>query len=226
MHRLSSQLPLAVHFISQAPQFDIVWFFYAVADSQVAVFRTRRMVAVFQQIARVGGSSCAEIYRHHRVRADFFRPFCELAQSERIRLKTSPRQFQPWFSLVQRTHAVFPEKVGHKVSSGITDNRYIQFFNKVYHVPAESVFIRRGMSRLIYAAVHSPSEMLDKGAVNPLIYRRYFKRLIHDHFCFSHICRIPPVVMASAFYRAGCHTFNKIFLEAQEQHQDRQHREK
>ena len=33
-------------------------------------------------------------------------------------------------------------------------------------------------------------------------------------------------VMASAFYSAGCHTFDKVFLEAQEQDQDRQYREK
>ena len=46
----------------------------------------------------------------------------------------TPCQIQTGFSLTLRTYAVFPIKVGDKVSAGITYDRYIQFLYQFQYI--------------------------------------------------------------------------------------------
>lgn len=62
---LPTDLPRTVHFVSEAPCFESVWIFLSVFDTEITVFGSARMVAVFQKVAGICDSSCSEIDCHH-----------------------------------------------------------------------------------------------------------------------------------------------------------------
>ena len=75
MHVFMTNLPVAIHLISQAPYFYIMWIFYTMADSHITVFRSTRMIAIFEQIAGIRHTSGSQIHCHHHFRICFFQPF-------------------------------------------------------------------------------------------------------------------------------------------------------
>ena len=125
MHCLMSNLPVTVHLISQTPYFYIVRIFHSMFDTQITVFRSARMVAVFQKIAGICYSSCTKINSHHHICICFFQPFGKFIQTNFILFKTSPCKFQTNRTFLYRSHTIFPEKVRYKVSSWISYDRNI-----------------------------------------------------------------------------------------------------
>ena len=186
MHRFLSQLPLSVHFISQTPEFDVIWIFYSMFDTQIAVFCSWGMIAVFQKITGICRSSCSQVHSHHYVCPCFLCPSGKFSQTECIGFQASPCQIQSGFSFRQRSYTVFPEKVGYKVSAGITNYRYIKILYQLQYILTESVFVCSCMIRLINAAIYCSSQMFDKRTVDSFIYFGDAKSLINNHFCIFH----------------------------------------
>ena len=178
VHSLAAQLPRAIHLITQAPQFDIIGIFHTVGSAKVAIFGAAGMVAIFQQIAGICHTSGTQIHCHHDLCIHLLRPMVEFLQSEGIRLQRSPRQIQSGRTLIHRAYTVLPEKVGYEVTTGITDQGNLQFSDQLYHVLSVTVFVRRGMSRLVDTAVHRPAQMLNKGTEQTVIHLRHLVCLI------------------------------------------------
>ena len=115
------------------------------------------MVAVFQQVAGSLNAPGTQVYCHHHVGARLLAPRGELVDAHQVWLGAAPGQLQPPGTLVHRADAVLPIEVGDKVAAGIADNGYADFPNQIQYVPPEAFLIRRGVARLINAAVHGPA---------------------------------------------------------------------
>ena len=144
------------------------------------------MIGVFDDIPGRIRTTGAEIYGIHEFGFGFFRPIAELMQAYFIGFRSEPGQIQPLRPLIPGADGILPVEAGHKVAARIAHHRNVQLPHHVDHVPAETVFVRRGMIRFIDAAVHRPAEVLDKGPVNPWIDPPDGKILIQDHGCFFH----------------------------------------
>ena len=66
MRGLVSDLPLAVHFVSEAPRLYSVRLVLTVCTAHIGIFRACRCVAVFDKVLCVLRAACAEIDRHKR----------------------------------------------------------------------------------------------------------------------------------------------------------------
>ena len=67
IHSLVTDLPWTVHFIPKAPGFESVWILLSVFDTEITVFGSTWMIAVFQKVAGICDSSCSQIDRHHNL---------------------------------------------------------------------------------------------------------------------------------------------------------------
>ena len=181
--RLRAELPGAVHLIAQAPYFDSERILHAVADAQVRILASGGMVAVFQQIAGVGHSSCAEVDRHHNLGIHRFRPFMKLIQADLIGLHAPPGKVQSSRPLTDRADAVLPDETGYEITSRIADDRNFEIPDQLHDVPAEPILIRARMSRLVDPGIDCPPQVFDKGAVDSLIDAGDPEILINNHFC-------------------------------------------
>ena len=156
-------------------------------DTQITVFRSARMVTVFQKIAGICYSSCTKINSHHHICICFFQPFGKFIQTNFILFKTSPCKFQTNRTFLYRSHTIFPEKVRYKVSARITYDRHVQLFYQINDILTESVSIGKWMSWLINSIVYSSSQMFNKGTINSFVDLGNGKCFVHYHFClFRH----------------------------------------
>ena len=184
---LVAGLPRAVHFIAEAPDFDVVRVFDAVLDTQVAVFGAGRVVAVFEQVARCFNAACAEVDGLHDLRVGFFHPLCELVDADIVRLCAAPCKLKTLRAVFYGAYAVFPVEIGDEVAAGVTDDRHLQLAHEVEYIAAEAVFIGSGVARLPDAAVYCTAEVLDERAVDALIDFRNLEVLFNGEFClFCH----------------------------------------
>ena len=88
-----TDLPIAVHFVAEAPQFDVMRIFHAVFAAQIAVIRTARVVAVFHKRTRFLGAAQTQIDRHHTFGVCLFAPFEKFVGAEGVRLRHAPGKF-------------------------------------------------------------------------------------------------------------------------------------
>src|SRR3546814_7002503 len=64
---LGAGLPGAVHLVAKAPEFDVVRGFVPVALAQIGIMRAAGMVAIFEEVLRLGRPARAEGEREHRI---------------------------------------------------------------------------------------------------------------------------------------------------------------
>ncbi len=150
-------LPVAVHLVSEAPVFYAVRLFIAVGYSKVAPVCAARMVAVFDEISRLVGSSCAEIDGHQRLCFGFAAPVYEFVRAEFVCFGGVPREFKALRPVFQGTYAVLPIVSGNEISSGITHDGNVNLFYQVYDVAAKAASVCARMTRLEDAAVNRPT---------------------------------------------------------------------
>ena len=183
---LLAHLPGAVHFVSEAPEFDVEGVLRPVFDAQVAPVAAAFMVAVFHHIPRGVRPPGAEVHGVHDFRVRLLRPFAEFVQAHLVGLRGAPGQVQPLRPLIPRADGIFPVEPGNKVAARIANHRDAEFPYLPDHVPPETVFVRGGMAGLINPTVHRPAQVLDKGTVHSGIDFADGKVLIQNHFCFLH----------------------------------------
>ena len=160
--RLVAHLPGAVHFVAKAPELDAEGILRAVLNAQVAPVAAGGMIGIFHHVPGGVRAPGAQIDGVHDLRIGFFRPIHKFVQTYLVGLCGEPCQIQTLRALLAGAHAVLPVKAGDKIATRIANHRHAQLPDHIDHVPAEAVFVRRRMSRLVNAAVHSPAQMLDK----------------------------------------------------------------
>ena len=62
-----AKLPRAVHLIAQAPHLNLVRILHPVGDTHIAVLRSARVVAVFQEVTCISNPPRSQIDRHHHL---------------------------------------------------------------------------------------------------------------------------------------------------------------
>ena len=108
-------------------------------------------------------------------------------ETDLVGFRGEPCQIKPLRALIAGADAVFPVEARHKVAARITHHRHPQLAYHVDHIATETVFIRRGMTRLINAAVHGASQMLNKGTVNSWVDLSDGKVPVHNQFGLFHV---------------------------------------
>src|SRR5690606_24536731 len=133
---------------------------------QIAPIAPARMVAIFDQIAGRIHPSRSEVDRHHHFGIRLLRPLRKLIRADIVRFDRSPREIGAPWPILERANAVLPILTGYKIAPRITNDRHLQLLYQLDDVLPEAVFICSRMIRLVNAAVHSASQMLDKRTVN------------------------------------------------------------
>ena len=190
---LVSHLPRAVHLVAHAPELDAVGVLVAVPAAKVCIVGIGVQVAVLQEVQRIGGASRAEVHCHHDAGIGLLCPLGELVDADEIRLVGSPGQVQPCLSLCHRSYGILPVEVGDKVAARVPDDRNVELAHKVDDVPAEAQLIGGRMLRLVDAVVHRSTQVLDEGAVDPLIYLSDFEILIYNEFSLACHIILPKI---------------------------------
>ena len=166
---LGAHLPRAVHFIAQAPQFDIEGVFGAVFDAQIAPVAAALVIGIFHHIPGRIGATGAQVHRVHHFGARFLGPGTEFMQAHFVGFGGFPGQVQPMGTFCHRTDGIFPVEAGHKIAAGITHNGHVQGLHQIDHILAEAQLIRRGMTGLINAGVYRTAQVFNEGTVNALV---------------------------------------------------------
>ena len=181
-----SNLPRAIHFITQAPELNIVRFGIAVLFAQFAVVRALIQVAIFQQLHRLCHTASTQIDGHHHIGVGFFRPIREFIQTHFIGFHHAPGQINALGAVFFGTDAIFPFVSGNKIAAGITNHRNTDFLHQFQRILAEALLIRLRMTGLIDALIDGPTQMLNKGAVNAAVNGAEDKILIDGDFRLFH----------------------------------------
>lgn len=170
--RLVAYLPRSVELVSQAPHLDGVRLLRTVAAAQVRQGGAGRVVAVLEQVRRLGDTPGAEVHRHHRLDAGSSAPTQELVDAEVVALHGAPGQVEPARALLQRADPVLPAVAGHEVATWVAHDRRPELTYEVRHVGTETVGVGPGMAGLEHAGVDAAAHVLDERAEQPWIDRR------------------------------------------------------
>ncbi|PYV07655.1 MAG: hypothetical protein DMG23_15665 [Acidobacteria bacterium] len=137
-----SDLPGAVHFISEAPEFDLVGLLKTVLAAQVAPARPFFQVAVFDQRGGVCGRARAEVRRKQRLGANQATPFDELVGPELIRLNRIPGPVEDPWPVFLRAHAVKPVVAGDEVPARVAHDGHAKLVDLFRDVLSKAVRVR------------------------------------------------------------------------------------
>ena len=181
-----AHLPRAVHLVAEAPELHAVGICRAVFFAQVAPVRAAGVVAVFHQIPGGVRAAGAEVHRHHGRGVNGSAPAHELVGAEGVGLGGAPCELQPAGAVLYGADAVFPVVTRNEVAAGVPHERDLQFSDQGVHVGAEAVSVRRGVARLVDAAVNGSPEMLDERAVNTFVDVAYGIFAAYGEFCVFH----------------------------------------
>ena len=185
--RLVAHLPGAVHFVAKAPELDAEGILRAVLNAQVAPVAAGGVVGIFHHVPGGVRAPGAQIDGVHDLRIRFLGPVHKFMETDLVGFRGEPCQIKPLRALIAWPNAVFPVEARHKVAARITHHRHPQLAYHVDHIATETVFIRRGMTRLINAAVHGASQMLNKGTVNSWVDLSDGKVPVHNQFGLFHV---------------------------------------
>ena len=169
VRRLVADLPWAVHLVAEAPVLDAERRGMAVLLAKIAPVAARRPVHVFDKVARLVETARTEVDCEHHLGAGGAAPLREFMHADRIGLGRVPREIEPCGALFARPHAVFPIVGGHEIASGIAHNRDLKLPDELDHIGAHAVGVGAPMPGLIDAGVNRTAEMLEKGAVDPVV---------------------------------------------------------
>src|SRR5690606_18085069 len=116
---LVPDLPVAVHLVAEAPQAEAERVGRAVRAALVRQRGAARVVAVLEELGRLGGAARAEVDGHHDLEARTLGPARELVQAHLVRLDAVPRGVEPHGPLLARTYGVLPAEPGDEVPPGV-----------------------------------------------------------------------------------------------------------
>ena len=187
-----SDLPGAIHLISQIPQPDIVRLLITILNPQITPVSAGRKIAVLHQIPGGVRSPGSQIYRHHHIRACPAAPFTEFIRAHLVVFHGKPGEFRTLRPFILRPDSVLPIVSGNKITARITYNRHLQFPGQFNDIPAESAVVCKRMAGIINASVNRSADMLDERSVNPLVNFPDLKIPVQFHDSLS---RIPLVLL-------------------------------
>jgi hypothetical protein len=124
-------LPRAVQLVAQAPELDVVRVLDPVRPAQVGQVGAARVVAVLEEVARLGDTAGAEVDRHHRLDAGDVRPVHELVEPHAVGLDRPPGEVEARGPVLDRTDAVLPAVAGDEVAARVPHQRRAQFPDQV-----------------------------------------------------------------------------------------------
>ncbi len=159
---LGADLPGAVHFIAKAPEFDVMRLFIAMRAAEIGELGAARMIAIFDEPARLIEPACAQIDAEHRLNADLARPIDEFICSKGVGLGREPRQIEAARAFGERTNAVLPIVAREKIAAGIAHDRDAKLLRQIGDVLAKPLRVGGGMAGLEYAGVDAPAHMFDE----------------------------------------------------------------
>ena len=188
-------LPFAVHFISQAPYFEVMGLFGSVGPSQIAPIGTFIGVAVIHKFCGLLRCSGSQVYRHQDLCPAFFCKTAKFICSDFIGFQYVPGHFFSNGAVFPGAYSILPVIAGHKISSRISDCCYTQFFYQFFYIIAETVLIRGGVSGLINTIVYTASQMFYKGTIHSPVHFSDGKIFIINNFCVFHDVCIPPMLL-------------------------------
>ena len=162
-------LPRPVHLVAEAPDPDVVRLLRAVLAAEVAPVAAAGVVAVLEHGEGLVEALRAEIDGEHRRGAGLPAPADELVGADLVGLGRPPGVVEPHRPLVARPDAVVPVVVGDEVAARIADERELQIADELEHVAAEPVVVGGRVAGLVDAAVDGAAEMLEEGAVDPVV---------------------------------------------------------
>ena len=182
-------LPWPIHLITKAPELDVMRLFIAVGLSQIAVVGSLFKIAVFQNIFGVLRSAGSEVDSHHDVTAGFFGPVSKLVQAKLVCLNDAPGKLRFCRPLVLWPYTVFPVITGNKISTRITDDRYLKLSDESQRILAQALFIGKCASLLINSFINGTAEVFDKGTEDSFVNFSGQKVFVNDNLCFFHILK-------------------------------------
>src|SRR3546814_17534011 len=91
----SSDGALPIYLVAKAPEFDVVRGFVPVALAQIGIMRAAGMVAIFEEVLRLGRPARAEVDREHRLDVGGLAPVHEFVGAELVGLGRAPGEIEP-----------------------------------------------------------------------------------------------------------------------------------
>ena len=189
-----THLPGTVHFIAQAPQLNVERILCTVADAQIAPVAAGGMISILHHVPRRIRSTGAQVDGIHDLGIRSLCPPVEFVEADFVGFRGEPGQIQLLGPLRHRTDAVLPVEAGHKVAAGIADNGNAQFAHQVNYILAETIGVGSGMTGLINTAINRPSQMFNKGTVDPGIHLTNHIVPIHNQGCLLHAIHTPSTM--------------------------------
>ena len=144
------------------------------------------MVGVFHNVPGVFRAPGAQIDGVHHLAAGCGAPVGKFVEAHLVGLGGEPGQIQPLGPLLPGTHTVLPVEAGDEIAAGVAHQGHPQLFDHFDHVLAEALLIRLRVARLIDAAVNRPAQMLNEGAIEPLVHLADDEILMKNHACLFH----------------------------------------
>ena len=141
----------------------------AVLLAQVAPVAAGRAVDVFDEIARLVEPARAEVDREHHLGADGVAPVGEFVHADGVGVRRVPGEVEPRRPLFARADAVFPIIGGNEIAAGIAHDRNLEVAHELGDVAAHAVRVGGRMTGLVDAGVDRAAEMLEEGAVEPIV---------------------------------------------------------
>ena len=192
-----SHLPWSIHLITKAPELDVMRILIAVGFSQIAVVGAFFEITVFQNIFGVLRSAGSEVDSHHDIAAGFFGPVSKFVQAKLVCLNDTPGKLRFRRPLVLRTYTVLPVITGDKISTRITDDRYLKLSDEGQRILAQALLIGKCASLLIDSFINSTSQVFDKGTKDSFVNFSGQKVFVNDNLCFFHILKFSFQIMFS-----------------------------
>src|SRR6185437_5293239 len=155
--------------VAEAPESDVKRIGVAVALAQVAPVRTGRTVDVFDEVASLVEAARAEVDGEHRRRADGLAPVDEFVDADGVAVGGMPGEVEAGRALVARADAVFPVVGRDEIAARIADVGNLEVAHELGDVAAHAVLVGGRMPRLVDAGVDGAAEMLEEGAVEPVV---------------------------------------------------------
>lgn len=141
--------------------------------------------AVLRQVAGVVNAPGAQVHCHHHLGADVLAPDRKLVGAYLVGLQSTPGPVQPGGTAFPGTHPILPPVAGYEVAAGVADEGDMEGTNQVFYILPEAQSVCRGVLRAVDAVIHGSAQVLNRGAVYPVIHRGCLEAGVNVHGCFN-----------------------------------------
>ena len=159
-----TRLPRTVHLVAETPGLDLIRIATAVRDTFVRPVGACGQVTVLDECGGFGSAPRTEIDRHHRLRAELFRPLHKLIGADLIGLDALPGVVGTHRALIARSDTVCPVVVADEVAAGIAHHRHSKRLERFENVCAKASRVAERAFRIVNALINGSSHVLEKTA--------------------------------------------------------------